>query len=450
MKPPPLYLLLGLLATSACSSDVDLQLGVPGGPDPNPLGHLDWATMDPGPLFGHDLSYDIEWAPDGSLVALFDKTNYQDVYQAGVRGYSSDGELLWQVTIDRALDGTSDLYLTELEATADGPLVAGWFYGTIDLGGGPIEGAGYKNGFLAAYDPAGELSWVRVFRGTRISSLRVLPDGGSLMRATDGAAETVFIERLDAAGTSVWRLDEPGLSSWDLLVRDGKVLFGGWLLGSEGLAGEATRYVSAVSLADGQPEWTTTFEVVGEGSHFGGGPMIATEEGHLLVAATLIGVVKAGSFELASASDDTEIAVVEMDLDGNVVGARQIAADDGRVLVTSIAPMGDHLAVVGQTDRSVDGVDLGKGQRVNGGFAAIVDPAGQVVSSHSFGLFGDLWNLNHTSDVDLGPDGRLAVSGEFSGVADLGDGPVDTGVDPPSEGFAGFIAVYEPERPSVD
>lgn len=90
------------------------------------------------------------------------------------------------------------------------------------------------------------------------------------------------------------------------------------------------------------------------------------------------------------------------------------------------------------------------GQRVNGGFAAIVDRAGRFVASRSSGLTADPEVLNQTRDIDLGPDNRLAIAGRFTGVADLGEGPIESGVDPPQAGVTGYIAVYAPEPTSVD
>jgi hypothetical protein len=453
MKSIPLSLLLGLAA--ACSSDVDLQLDVEGppvGPAPNHLDHLDWATLDRGPLYVHDVEFfDIEWAPDGSLVALFEERSALEGHRTGVRRFSSDGQLLWQVTFQNDMNGPNGVDFGPLEATSDGPLVAGRLYGTIDLGNGPIEGADDDNSFLAAYDPSGTLLSVRVFPGVRIFGMRALPDGEALIMTYERRGETwrAFLERVDAAGTSVWRVEIPfGVGTGGLLVHDGKAFFSEWFLGTPLIPGAPTRSVSAVSLADGQLEWTTTFECVDAGSDFGQGPMIISEEGALLVAAEMSGVVKAGSFELAAASDQIELAVVEMDLDGNVVGARHVVRPP-ELYYAGMTSIGDHLALVGETDRGYD-VDLGNGQRVNGGFAAIVDPAGRFVASRSIGLAADPEIVNQTGDVDLGPDDRLAISGRFTGVADLGEGPVDTGVDPPKLGTAGYIAVYGPERPSVD
>jgi hypothetical protein len=457
MKPSPSFFLLGLLATSACGSDVDLQLdlgAVPARPAANRLTHLGWAAIAPGAPTHHEVGVtDVEWAADGGLVALVREYLFAREDLITLRNrldmYSIDGKLVSQVIAEGPMDEARHLEFIDVNVAADRTLVTGIFRGRIDLGSGPLDSGGNIDSLVATYDPAGELLTVQVFPDIELTDMLPLPDGGAVLNGLDSVTQRGLLQRVDAAGTSMWRVElEPEEVAGPLLVREGRLLAGGKSFPSDG---SISVYVFALSLEDGREEWRTAFEIVGN-SNFVSSEMIATAEGDLLIAGAVFGGVNAGPFKLTSPSTSApEIALVEMDLDGNFVGTREIAGD-GWLEAVGVALIGDRPAVAGQTLRGVDGVRLSRGRRVNGGFAAVVNPAGKLEASRSLGLLGDRDSLNQPWDIEAGPDGRVAVAGLFAGVADFGDGPVySRDEDDASIVFAsGFVAVYEPERPSVD
>lgn len=86
------------------------------------------------------------------------------------------------------VSGTGPQHVQSVAQTADGGVVAaGWYGGTIDLGGGPLDGSGSTQYiFLAKFNAAGEHQWSRRFGNGQAGSgykigIRVLPSGDLLM-----------------------------------------------------------------------------------------------------------------------------------------------------------------------------------------------------------------------------------------------------------------------------
>jgi hypothetical protein len=450
MKATPLSVLLGLLA-AGCSSDVDLQLNLEGEHDPPAPAFLDrlgWVRTFLPPVGGSTNAYDAAWAPDGSLVAYV-RDNVMVVGSPDINKlgrHAADGKLLSQVVISPTPSDHAGAYsyFTDVELTTGGSaLVAGWFYGVTDLGGGPIESGDWQSSFLAEYGAGGELLAAHVIPNIEVFEIVPLPDGGAVVGARDVFTESMFLARFDAGGKSIWRTDLDGSAFPCTLLARGDDL---WMSGDEiDEFDRLTPFVARVSLADGSREWLTRFELIGEDSGVGTDRMVMNADGHLLLPGSLSGVMKAGSFVMVSPSAATsEMFVLELDPDGEVVDAREIAAP-ASLSMGGIALDGDNLAMVGFTEAGI-AVDLGQGL-VSGGFVAVFDGSGRLVASRGFGQADDFHSVQFPWDVAFAPDGRIAVTGSFFNVADFGDGPVSSG-EPPQ--IAGFVAVYEPDFPSVD
>ena len=175
-------------------------------------------------------------------------------------------------------------------ALAGGGLAVGGGFGLIaDFGAGTVLSEGDRDAFVAAYDDAGELTWVQTFGGYILDIARVhgvasaaadelaiagwfwgsLPIGEELLESA-GSADA-FVARLGAAGSPVWarsfgagqidNLTGVGLDS------DGAVVAAGYFEGvvdfgdgdGDVTASAADAVVVKYAGADGAPLWATAF-----------------------------------------------------------------------------------------------------------------------------------------------------------------------------------------------
>jgi hypothetical protein len=78
--------------------------------------------------------------------------------------YDPGGAHLWSRRLGDAYFAQAGF---DVAAAADGGVVAtGWFWGSVDLGGGPLQSAGEKDIFVAGYDSEGGYLWGGRFGGT--------------------------------------------------------------------------------------------------------------------------------------------------------------------------------------------------------------------------------------------------------------------------------------------
>jgi len=143
---------------------------------------------------------------------LTSKSAY-DVFLAKLDG---DGGHLWSKSFDTNL-GTIQAIAVD---SAGGIVVAGFFYGTVDFGGGPFASAGGQDIFVARFDGGGAHMWSKRFgdgsaqaaTGIAMDSagdillagrfLGALDLGGGPLTSAGGA--DVFVAKLDGTGGHVW------------------------------------------------------------------------------------------------------------------------------------------------------------------------------------------------------------------------------------------------------
>jgi hypothetical protein len=125
----------------------------------------------------------------------------------------------WDYAYGIAIDGTGNTYIT------------GTFAGTAQFGASTLTSAGQNDVFVAKYDPAGALLWVRQGGGTSADTslgIAAEPDGdvvitGQFMGAATFGTHTVssaggydaFVARYSAAGDALWAVSAGGSSSWE-------------------------------------------------------------------------------------------------------------------------------------------------------------------------------------------------------------------------------------------
>lgn len=139
-------------------------------------------------------------------------------------------------------------------------IITGFFYGTVDFGGGPLTSSSAAKVFLAKYNSLGNHSWSKVFSGTLVADNAIAQglalDGNANILLTgyfQGSANfggqtftsagsyDVFAARYSAAGTHSWsqRFGGPGLDQGKAIVADSSnnMIFSGYFNSSVSFGG---------------------------------------------------------------------------------------------------------------------------------------------------------------------------------------------------------------------
>ncbi len=147
--------------------------------------------------------------------------NSQDLF---VAKYNNSGDILWARSVGGDCASVASSVSTD---AADNIYVTGWFgYGTyISFGSTVLSNSGLWNIFIAKYDPAGNLLWVKnpastsddranaicadaagnTFIAGRFSSPTITFGSTVLTNSSSGGSTTdMFIAKYDAAGNAVW------------------------------------------------------------------------------------------------------------------------------------------------------------------------------------------------------------------------------------------------------
>src|SRR5262249_10549415 len=119
--------------------------------------------------------------------------------------------------------GTGTAFATVAFAPSGAVIFGGTFSGTVDFGTGPISAASVVgDGFVVAFDPAGDPAWSVHFgdpppihggplavRPHTVESLAVDPAGNVLVLGyrSLGPGGGMFLVKLDPMGQQVWRKD---------------------------------------------------------------------------------------------------------------------------------------------------------------------------------------------------------------------------------------------------
>ncbi len=195
---------------------------------------------------------------DGGAAALAEINEPRD------SAVAPDGSLVWERTIgDAKLQQNA---VVAVDSTGN-ILVAGSFYGTVDLGGGPMVSAGEADVFIAEMDPNGAHLWSKRF-GDSANQLGVsiafdpqnnVVLAGSLVGAADfgggplasAGGSDVFVAKLDSKGDHLWskRFGDAADQEVTGVTSDatGAVILGGYFAGSLDLGGGTMTAKSSMS-----------------------------------------------------------------------------------------------------------------------------------------------------------------------------------------------------------
>lgn len=185
-----------------------------------------------------------------------------------VAAYDASGAHLWS----RRFGGTTTDVGRDIAVDGDGNVLAtGEFIGTADFGGGPLTSAGFRDVYLAKYDPAGTHVWSQRFGDVNNDS------GGSL--AVDGDGNILVAG--DFAGTVDFGggpLSSAGCQDVFVAAYDGS----GSHLFSQRFGGTECDYAHGVATGEtGNVVATGTFTGMVD---FGGGPLTSTGTDDIFIA----------------------------------------------------------------------------------------------------------------------------------------------------------------------
>jgi hypothetical protein len=153
-------------------------------------------------------------------------TGYKDIFLAK---YSPAGTHLWS----KRFGGTSQEAGNAVSIdSSNNILLTGYFYGTVDFGGGPLSKPSAADVFLAKYTAAGAHLWSQVFGGTIASDNAIANDvsvdgngnviiGGYFTGSADFGngtvdsilAQDIFVAKYSAIGEHLWSNQFGGVSN---------------------------------------------------------------------------------------------------------------------------------------------------------------------------------------------------------------------------------------------
>jgi hypothetical protein len=361
--------------------------------------------------------------------------NSLDVFLAK---YNSDGTHQWS----RAFGGTSFDVAYDVAVDGSGNVViAGYFWNTIDLGGGGLTSAGGTDIFVAKFNPSGVHQWSKRFgstNGDEATSVAVDPSGNVVLSGyfnltvdfgggnlTSVGFDNLFLVKFDANGVHQWsrRYGATGMNAsqqtLDVAVDDlGNVRYTGWFasaidFGGGNLTSAGLDDVFLVKLdAAGAHQWSRRFGSLGDDR---GMSIDVDPAGNATMAGTYTGTVDFGGGNLTGGGGFLA------SYDG--AGVHQLSRRVGTSVPYAVDV--DAFGFISVLGAFTGTTDFGGGNLTSAGvldvFLAQYDAAGL----HQFRLrFGDT-NNDIGYGLATGPGNTLAMSGYFHNTVSFG-GPALT------------------------
>lgn len=342
-----------------------------------------------------------------------------------------DGSPL-QAGVSIAVDGAGNSILT------------GYMVGQADFGGGPLNSGGLKDVFLAKLDQSGKHLWSRRFGdgGDQVGSSVAVDSLGNVLLTGylgDGQADfgggaligagfkDVFLAKFDPSGNHLWskRFSDVNENNVIRVAVDGadNVLLTGYFEGATDFGGGP---LISAGLADvflvkfdpsGNHLWSKRF---GDESDQGAYGIAVDSGGNVLLTGILEGQADFGGGLLTSAGL-LDVFLVKFDPDGNHLWSKSFG-DAGEQAGNALAvDSANNVLVTGYLEDQTDfggGPLLGKGAKDV--FLVKLDPSGNHLWSKSF---GDASTQNGTGIGVDGADNVLLV-GVINGKTDFGGGPI--------------------------
>jgi len=321
-------------------------------------------------------------------------------------------------------------------------LVAGYFQGSMDLGGAQSSAGGF-DAFVARLDPAGQPLWSLSFGNGEAQEARaVAVDGagnaivvGSFMGTVDfgGGPLTsagnydIFVLKLDPAGKHLGSArfgDAAEQRALDVAVDGGgNAYFTGWAAGAVDFGGGALPGGGGLDVFVASLDGALGYRF---GKRYGDGPdqrgygIAVDADGRVLVIGTFDGKVDLGGGPLATAGKG-DVLVAALDSNGNHLFSKRFGnAEEQSGQGIAVAPDG-RVVLTGFFSGSID---FGGGALVSGGsidgFVVGLGATGEHQWSKRFGGLGTQFGFGVAVDAA----GEAFVAGTFQNTIDLGGGPL--------------------------
>jgi hypothetical protein len=376
--------------------------------------------------------------------------------------YHSDGTYVWA----KRLGGSSEDQVNGVAADGSGNVIAvGYFYEGVDFGGGTLTSAGLSDIFVVKYSATGAHLWSKRF-GSSTGDDRALAvavdsasnvvvvgyfygsvdfGGGALTSTTQGAPD-IFVAKYSASGSHIWSKRIGGTSSefpqsvavdgsGNVLLAGrfyGTVDFGGGSLSSAGLG---DIFVAKYSGSAGAHQWSKRLGAGGDDVAYG---VAADSSGNVVVTGSFYGTVDFGGGGLVAPATCAAFAAkysstgshvwskVYGGMDAGGEWGRGVATDaNGNVLLTGIT-----LGVV----------DFGGGFTFSNGTKDIYLVKLTSAGSHVWSK--RLADTQNGGGMSVAADSQASVycAGQFGGTVNFGGGPQTSA---PSNQDA-FLAKFAP------
>jgi hypothetical protein len=344
--------------------------------------------------------------------------------------------------------------------SAGNVVVAGNFYGTVDFGGGPLTSAGAQDIFVAKLDPTGQHLWSKRFSGVGaaarwLTSLALDAAGDVLLAGyfygdvdlgggtlTSAGGADVFAARLDKDGGHLWSKRFGGTGDEFAMGVAAGGAGDAFITGSfsatmdlgcgplTGVGGQDV-YVARLGPA-GACSWSARF---GDAATQVGTGIAVDATGNVLVTGYFAGGIDFGGGALTSAGT-YDVFVAKLDGAGAYGWARRFGDADAQAGGGVTTDMAGNVVVTGIMKGQAD---FGGGPLASGGgkdiFVAKLDGAGAHLWSKRY---GDDQDQGGTS-VAVDPAGNVLVTGYMAGTVDFGGGAL---VSP--GGWDVFVAKLDP------
>lgn len=376
---------------------------------------------------------------------------------AFVARLSSSGAHVWS----KQFGDMGDQRATGIAVDSAGDaVIVGSYYGSVDFGGGALTSAGNSDIFVAKIDANGNHLWSKRFGdvssqyGTAVSvdsaGNTVITGyfygsvdfgGGSL---TSAGGDDIFVAKFDANGNHLWseRLGGTGMESGKAVAVDnaGNVFVTG------GLGGEADLGGGLLASAGGQDAFIIKLD--GNGNHLwsrrfgdgqdqvGNGIAVDASTGSAVFTGSFAGSVSFGGGALASAGGQ-DVFVAKLDANGNHMWSKRFGNGQDQVGRTVAIDGGGNVVFTGNM---AGAADFGGGPLASAGgqdaFVVKLDASGNHLWSKRF---GDGQDQVGDGVAVSGSTGKITVTGYFYGSVDFGAGALSS-----TGGIDVFIAAFDP------
>lgn len=317
-------------------------------------------------------------------------------HDAAIAKFNLDGQLVWA----RRPGGSGRDSALDVAIDADGnALVTGFFQDTGDFGGTSAHSAGHRDVFVAKYDSAGALEWLRRAGGPRIDEGRgVAVDGNGNVLVTGGfEGQAYFADNMS-------------------------------ITAEKGSHAFVAKYDS-----NGTPLWVRQ---AGGNNYTWGNSVASDSVGNIVIAGAFAKTATLDDVTLESAGN-LDIFISKYDPDGNLVWAKSVGGKGREIAYSVTTDQADNVLVAGTFSRTAKFNDI-RLKSVGGrdAFIAKYTPDGTLTWVKSFGGRGD--DLAHGIAVDT--SGSVLLTGSFEGEL-----TVETTVLTSAGRSDLFVAVFDSE-----